>query len=246
MSQALRFTLRTLGGLSLTGSGIGERTEGRRKPLALLALLATAGSRGITRDKVAGYLWPEGETEKVRGALKQTLYIIRQEIGDPGLVQGEVDLRLNPEVIQVDLWDFERLVNGVELADAAALYQGPFLDGFHLTDGGGFDQWVDGQRERLARRFAQVIETLAQEAVVKNQPRAAADWWLKLTEQDPFDVRAVSGLLHACLLAGERPRAIRYAERHMSLLRKELEITPDPEIRKLLQQARARPPEQGG
>jgi DNA-binding SARP family transcriptional activator len=54
-------------------------------------------------------------------------------------------------------------------------------------------------------------------------------------------VRAVSGLLHACLADGNRPKAIRYAERHMSLLRKELEITPDPEIRRLVEQARARP-----
>ena len=54
-------------------------------------------------------------------------------------------------------------------------------------------------------------------------------------------VRAVSGLLHSCLQAGDRPRAIKYAERHMAMLRKELEITPDPEIRRLLEQARARP-----
>ena len=47
--------------------------------------------------------------------------------------------------------------------------------------------------------------------------------------------------IHACLAAGDRPRAILLAERHMGLLRKQLEITPDPEIRRLVELARARP-----
>jgi DNA-binding SARP family transcriptional activator len=120
-------------------------------------------------------------------------------------------------------------------------YAGPFLDGFQLGDAPEFERWADNLRDPLSPRFASQIEVLALAEMGRNQPRAAADWWLRLTELDPFDVRAVSGLLHACLAAGDRPQAIRYAERHMSMLRKELEITPDPEIRRLVEQARARP-----
>jgi DNA-binding SARP family transcriptional activator len=236
------YRLRTLGGLSLSGSASDEAFSGsRRKPLASLALLASAGTKAMTRDKVAAYLWPEGEPEKVRGVLKQTIYTLRQAFGDQEVIQGAGDLKLNPALIQVDLWEFEQAIEAKSPEAAAQLYDGPFLDGFHLSDAPGFEQWLDGQRDRLARRFAAQIELLALGAMGRNQPRAAADWWLKLTEHDPLDVRAVSGLLHACLADGDRPKAIRYAERHMSLLRKELEITPDPEIRRLVEQARARP-----
>lgn len=236
------YRLRTLGGLALAGSSADESFSGsRRKPLALLALLAIAGTRAMTRDKVAAYLWPEGEAEKVRGVLKQTIYTLRQAFGDEEVIQGAGDLRLNPDLITVDLWEFETAADTGDAALAASLYQGPFLDGFHLSDAPGFDQWVDAQRDRLSRRFAAQIELLALGAMARNQPRIAADWWLRLTEHDPLDVRAVSGLLHACLQDGDRPKAIKYAERHMALLRKELEITPDPEIRRLVEQARARP-----
>jgi DNA-binding SARP family transcriptional activator len=238
--------LRTFGGLTLSGSGSGDvLAESRRKPLAMLAVLAGAGERGITRDKVASYLWPEGESEKVRGVLKQTLYFLRQELGEPELILGESELRLNHGVIGVDLWDFEGAVARSDPAGAVALYHGPFLDGFHLGDAPEFERWVDNQRDRLARRFAAQIEILALSAMGRNDPREAIEWWHRLTEQDPFDARAVSGLLHACLQAGDRPRAIRYAERHMTMLRKELEITPDPEIRRLLEQAKARPSPRG-
>ncbi|MEP6573244.1 MAG: BTAD domain-containing putative transcriptional regulator [Gemmatimonadota bacterium] len=236
------YTLRTFGGLSLVGGPTGEAlAENRRKPLAMLALLAGAGERGITRDKLAAHLWPEGEPEKVRGVLKQTLYSLRQELTEGEVILGAADLRLNPAVIGADIWEFERAIAEKDAAAAVALYHGPFLDGFHLSDAPGFERWVDDQRDRFARRFAAQIELLALGAMGRNDPRAATEWWLRLTEQDPLDVRAVSGLLHACLQAGDRPRAIRYAERHMTMLRKELEITPDPEIRRLVEQARARP-----
>lgn len=238
----MSYYLRTFGGLALSRVGAEVAlAENRRKPLALLALLAAVGERGITRDKLATYLWPEGESEKVRGVLKQTLYFLRQELAQPELITGESDLRLNPALIDVDLWRFELSCGAGNSAAAAELYHGPFLDGFHLGDAPGFEHWLDNQRDRLARKFAAQIELLALGAMARNEPRLAADWWLRLTEHDPLDVRAVSGLLHACLQDGDRPRAIRYAERHMTLLRKELEITPDPEIRRLLEQAKARP-----
>lgn len=241
----MRFRLRMLGGLMLAGTSTSEALGAtRRKPLALLAVLAVAGELGMTRDKLASLLWPEGDQEKVRGVLKQTLYSIRQELGVDDVVTGNQDLRLNPERIETDLWDFEAALTASRLEEAAGHYAGPFLDGVHLNDAPGFEHWVDIQRDRLARRFAGAMEMLALGAMGRNEPRAAAEWWLRVTEHDPYDVRAVSGLLHACLADGDRPRAIRYAERHMSLLRKELEITPDPEIRRLVEQARSRP--QGG
>lgn len=236
------YSLRTLGVLALRADTGGEPlAENRRKPLALLAILAVAGDRGITRDKISAYLWPEGRTERVRGVLKQTLYSLRQELGEPNLFLGEADLRLNPAVIDSDVAAFARAIAVGDAAQATDIYQGPFLDGFHLSDTSSFDRWVDDQRDRLARLFATQIERLALAAMGRREPRVAAELWLRLTAQDPFDVRAVSGLIHACLADGDRPGAIRYAERHMTLLRKELEITPDPEIRQLVEQARARP-----
>lgn len=233
--------LRTFGSLSLVGSPAADTfSETRRKPLGLLALLAGATDRGLSREKLGAYLWPEGDSEKVRGVLKQTLYSIRQEL-EPELIQGTVDLRLNPAVIDCDTWQLDRLAAAGDLAAAAERYHGPFLDGIHLPDAPGFEHWVDDQRDRYARKFAGLVEKLARGAMGRNEPREAMEWWRRLTEFDPLDVRAVSGLLHACLQAGDRPRAIRYAERHMTLLRKELEITPDPEIRRLVEQARARP-----
>jgi DNA-binding SARP family transcriptional activator len=236
------YTLRTFGGLGLTGTtGPLPFAERHRKPMALLAMLAGAGERGLSREKLAAYLWLESDTERARGGLKQTLYILRKELSAEELFLGSAELRLNPAVIQSDLGEFERLAAAGEAERAVGLYAGHFLDGVHLSDASEFDRWADEQRERLARRMSTLLERLALMASGRHDPRAAAEWWIRLIEHDPFDTHAVTGLLHAFLEAGDRPRALKYAERHMALLRKELDLTPDPELRKLVEQVRARP-----
>lgn len=62
--------LRTFGGLWIEGPAppaLGPR------PLALLALVAAAGKKGISRDRVIGILWSETEEEQARHTLSQTL-----------------------------------------------------------------------------------------------------------------------------------------------------------------------------
>jgi DNA-binding SARP family transcriptional activator len=57
----------TFGGLTLTVEDApvtGVLTQRRR--LALLALLAVAGERGVSRDKLVGCLWPESEAAKAQ------------------------------------------------------------------------------------------------------------------------------------------------------------------------------------
>jgi DNA-binding SARP family transcriptional activator len=59
--------LRLLGGPSLSRDG--HELTGppvQRHRLALLALLATSGSRPQSRDKLVGWLWPERDTEHAR------------------------------------------------------------------------------------------------------------------------------------------------------------------------------------
>jgi DNA-binding SARP family transcriptional activator len=67
--------LKTLGGLSVDIDGTaGTGAAQRRKTLALLALLAGAGHRGVSRDKLIARLWPETDSKHGRDLLKQACY----------------------------------------------------------------------------------------------------------------------------------------------------------------------------
>ena len=62
------------------GSAVGAANQ--RKSLALLAILAAAGERNTSRDRLLALLWPEVEAEKAGHRLAQVLYSLRRELGD--------------------------------------------------------------------------------------------------------------------------------------------------------------------
>ena len=96
--------IQTLGGLAVFD---GPRPLGgnARQPrrLAILAVLARAGDRGVNRDRLAGLLWGDVEEDRARRSLNQALYALRQELGSEEAILGTRDLRLNPELIETDV-----------------------------------------------------------------------------------------------------------------------------------------------
>src|SRR5713101_4419494 len=127
------FRLKTFGGLSLAGeNGPSTGSIAQRRKLALLAVLAAGGERGVSRDRLLALFWPETDTEHARHALTQSLSALRRELGSEDAFLGTADLRLNPAIIDSDVATFEAALARGELERAAALYEGPFLDAVHL------------------------------------------------------------------------------------------------------------------
>src|SRR5438093_1115387 len=156
--------LRTFGGLSLQADGASVTgAASQRKTLALLALLAASGRNGLSRDKVIAYLWPESDTERGRGLLRQACYALRRDLHAPELFLGAPELRLNIAIIGSDVQTFEDALERSDPTRAVSVYTGPFLDGFYVNGEGDFDRWVEGQRARLKQRACEAFETLATE-----------------------------------------------------------------------------------
>jgi len=125
----------------------------QRRPLALLAFLATAGDRGRSRDEMLLHLWPDSTPARARNVLKQTLYALRRDLRAPDLLIGDGDrLRLNPDVVTSDVAELEAALDRGQLEGALALDRGPFLDGVSLGDVPEFERWTRSERERLAAR----------------------------------------------------------------------------------------------
>lgn len=231
--------LLTLGGLTIQSGGAtmtGAST--RRHRLALFALLAMARDRGLSRDKLQAFLWPESDAERARHGLNQLLYFQRRHLDGGGLLLGRKTLRLNPAVITADVWEFEDALVARDCERAVRLYTGPFLDGFFLRDAPEFSRWVEDQRLRLQRRCADAIVALARGAAALDDHFQALVWWRRAVELDPFDTETVRHLVEASLVAGDRTAALREARHHAELLRTELGLDPDPGLVRLIERAR--------
>jgi DNA-binding SARP family transcriptional activator/TolB-like protein len=236
----MSYRLRTLGGVSLSGDGRpmeGSTTQRRR--LALLTLIAAVGERGVSRDRLLGILWPDSEPGKARQVLTQWLHLIRRDLGDDELFLGTADLRLNPERITSDIAEFDTALERKDYEAAAALYAGPFLDGFYIGGAPEFERWVDEQRARIASSMREAYQALAAAASSRGDLLRAAHWAERFAALDPLDARGALLYMNALAAAGERERAIRHAGVHAEIVRAQLETEPDPAIAALVSRLRS-------
>src|SRR4029078_8090599 len=128
-SQTVPIRLSLLGTVSLT-LGDGRDTEvSSKKKRDLLAILALAPGHQATRDTLCGLLWSDRGEEQARGSLRQSLAVLRKELGEADtLVLNTHDdvVALRPAALSIDAVEIAQLAatNDVEsLRRGAALWR---------------------------------------------------------------------------------------------------------------------------
>lgn len=240
------FHLNVLGGASLEGPDgplTGRATQRHR--LALLTLLA-ASPRGLTRDKLIGYLWPERSDGRARHALSDSVYRVNQALGDDTVEAAGDELRLGADRLPSDLAAFRSALEREDWERAIGLYDGPFLDGFHLSGSSAFERWVDGERGRLARQYADALESLAEKRAAADDVTGAVEAWRLRAVHDRYDSRVAVRLMQALEAAGNRAGALRVARIHTRLLDQEFGTEPPSEVRALAERLRNEPEASSG
>lgn len=240
--------LRTLGAVDLRDGAGAELRAVLVQPrqLALLTYLAVSAPRLHRRDSLLALFWPEQDVAHARLALRQALHRLRSALGDRALLsRGDEEVGLDEAQCRCDVQRFEQAMDAGELEGAAELYRGAFLDGFFLSDAPEFERWVEGQRGRLDRRYAEALEQLAQSALERGDAVAGARWYSRLAEHSPHPSRIAMQLMRALDAAGDRAGAIRHADQHAARLRADLDAAPDPEVEALAARLRAGPVARG-
>jgi TolB-like protein/DNA-binding SARP family transcriptional activator/Tfp pilus assembly protein PilF len=225
------FFFRTLGNASLqgpTGTLVGRVVQRRR--LALLALLATAGNAGRSRDKLIGYLWPEAKARKARHLLSDSLYVLHRALGKDALLVSGDEIRLNSQVIRADVVELEWALDDQDLEAVVSCYRGPFLDGFHLSDAADLERWIENERDIYAKICREALETLAQQCETSSDVSGAIEWCRRLTLHEPYSTQAVIRLARNLLTVGDKGEALRVARAHTLLLKDELDLEPPQEL----------------
>ncbi len=227
-------TLELLGTLSLRDETRPVPVAAQQKrPLGLLAILGLGGKPGLSRDRIEAYLWPESAGARAQHALDQTVYAIRRALGSDVIVATGRELRLNSDLVWVDAWEFEQAIRAGQWTVAVGHYKGPLLDGFHFADSHELESWIDTNRTRLRLEYQKAIEFLANLAAEATDHSQAVMWLRRLANSDPLSAGATKKLMLALAAAGDRASAVQYARVYQELVRQDLEMEPDAEIKDL-------------
>ncbi len=235
--------LRTLGRISLIGDPADDDASPAAQPkrLALLAYLALMSGRGpVRRDVLLALFWPELGDEEARRALRQALHHLRRVVGDSAVLGSGEEVSVDRGRLRCDAVEFERLVSAGQPEPALSLYEGDFLEGFHVPDvSSEFEEWVDRTRGRLRRQAATAAWAAAEAAEHAGDPARALDLGRRGCELEPDQEGGWRRLMLLQDRLGDRASALRTYEELAARLRHEFEASPSAESVALAARLRA-------
>jgi DNA-binding SARP family transcriptional activator/tetratricopeptide (TPR) repeat protein len=236
-----RLNVTLLGGFRARLDAATPLTLPTRKAKALLAYLALSPSSPQPRDKLASLLWGSTLETTARTSLRQTLYALRKCLRDAGArllaVDGE-SVSLDGDAVTVDVREFEqRASEGTPsaLAEAAALYQGEFLEGLAVQEQ-PFEDWLLGHRERLREIALNCLAGLLAHQRTIGSTESAVQTALRVLELDPLQEPVHRALMQLYVETGRRGSALRQYQLCVATLQRELRTEPEAETKALYQE----------
>jgi len=204
----------------------------RNKAKALVKLLALAPRHHLHREQLMETLWPELAPEAAAANLRKVVHFARQAMAPEHLrMRGEL-LRLEAPRLWVDVEAFEAAADAGDVATAIQLYAGDLLPEDR------FEPWTQERREQLRTWFARLLLARAGEQEAAGEPGAAATLE-RLAAADPLNEQAVSSLMRAYALAGQRHLALGWYHKLEAGLAEELGVQPGTQARQLREEIAA-------
>lgn len=227
---------------------VGEKEWKTKKSKYLLAYILSHWNDRISEEKIFELFWGDFPTQKARRSLHTALCQVRQtlepyvEDTDPEIIAHEKEFYfLNHSArIWIDVKEFwmhaqegiralkeGRIPEGVaSLQQAESLYSGDLLEGY-------ISEWVDLDRMSFRDKYQEALSTLLRHFYDSAQYEVSLDYAKKLLAVDNCHEKAHFYLIKCHMGMGNKVDAMRAYQSCVDILKKELDLSPPPEIESL-------------
>lgn len=212
------------------------------KAQALLAYVML--TRGVhSRAFLASLLWSDQREAQAKKNLRNVLPNLRDQLTEHIVITRQA-IEFNTRLpYEVDAELFERIVGGnlkhvalPTLENALSLYDGEFLDGFHVRGARLFEAWLEQQRTYFHKLVVTGWETVANRYLHRDaflKVEAAAE---RLLTFEPFHEAGHRLMMQALIGQGRQADALSQYERCVQVLREELDVEVSAETQALYKQ----------
>ncbi len=189
----------------------------------LMAYLILHPDTAHMRERLADLIWPESPPDRIRRQFSNTLYRLRQALGEGWLISQGESLRLNRNSdLWVDVWAFEALQAAGDtqsIEQAVTLYKGDLAP--EITH-----EWILPRRVLLREGYFSALLKSGQEAEGQKQFERALGYYQRLSFEDPLREDAQRGVMRSLAALGRLGEAlVAFDNFHQHLLR-ELAAAP--------------------
>lgn len=209
-----------------------------------MAYLALTPNQRESRERLATLLWSNRGDEQARHSLAQSTAVVRKALGDEDktLVLSEpASLAVDWTTFDIDVLAFRDLVNeGTldSLQQALALYRDDLLPGFEVRSE-GFDDWVDGERERLRNSAVEALHKLTLLHTEGNDWNSVIETANRTLAMDNLREDTHRLLMRAYAETGQRALAIQQFNSLAEILERDLQVGPEPGTEALIADIKA-------
>ncbi|MCA9953081.1 MAG: AAA family ATPase [Anaerolineales bacterium] len=211
----------------------------------LLAYLLLQGKKPLSREWLTALFWPDEPEQTARNNLRQSLFRLRQLLGDmdepahPYLLVTRQTVQFNPDSdFALDVQHFLQAVDSGDLATAVTYYHGDLLPGF-TCDSVAFEDWLRQERESLHVLALETMWEVGQDCLRNGRYPQAQTLARQQLSLEPWREQAHRQLMQALALAGDRANALNQFEQCQIVLWEELAIEPAPETVALFEEIKA-------
>lgn len=232
--SAAGFALSLLGEFSLADPQGQTLSINSKKNRALLAILALSPTQAMSRERLAGLLWGGRGEEQARNSLRQSLAVLRKELGSDGngLIRSlDEALTLQSEAVIVDALQVVAASTSDNLATlraAAALCRGELMADFNIQEE-SFEEWLAIERSNHESAMFRLLQKLTEQETGQSRIATAQ----RLVALDPLREASQRALMQAYADAGENGLALKQFEACQRLLRDQLGVAPAKETLEL-------------
>lgn len=216
----------------------------RRQVRALLFFLASS-PQAVSRQALHFLFWPDIPEADARRQCTRLLTHLRRALPAPEMLEAAEE-RVGLDRCQTwsDVGEFGCLCavqdpnrRFVALQQAVELYRGPFLAGFCLPESPEFEAWGLQEQRAQERRYLEALDALIEACAARGAIPEAIDYAQRYLDTDELAEQIHRRLIELYTLDDDRSAALHQFERCVTVLERELGVSPLPETRQAYQAA---------
>lgn len=243
-SAPTKLRFRLLGQTTLDSGGSDTVRISAQKGFALLVYLAMHPGRAVSRSVLADLLWSDRGEAQARQNLRQAILTLRRDLrpSHSAILQADdQSVTLAADAADVDAVQFAAWAGATDPVERQRCLDAPwgsFLDGFSVG-AEAFDSWVVAERHRLDSIATKTFAELASQLDAAGDGERAIRALERLIAIDPGEEERHRRLLSLEARYRGADAALAEAKRLAAMLRRELDVDPEPATRALVEEIRA-------
>ena len=191
-------------------------------------------SKVVSREELAGLLWPDEMDETARRNLRNAIYQAKKALGTNLILSPKKSLLMLNENLDLTL-DVDQFLQAPQ--ENLRLYTGEFLQGFFLKGAETYEYWIVKMRNYFKEKFFSECYQKVADDLDARRYDSVETHIRYLMELDEYDERAFRLLLRFYQETGRNGKVIESYYEFAKLLRRELGVAPDQTTKEIYERA---------